>query len=93
MTSRSKLPAMLVVGALSMLVGPSETIAECSGSSVVLHESNPVVRTALDSFDSDPVPLAFVVSAIYTAYNIFSATVSDGDEAEFQRRFARRTEA
>jgi hypothetical protein len=71
-----------------MSVGPWETIAECKADAVILHESNPVVRAALDSFESDPVPLAFVVSALFTTYNIQSATVSDRDEAKFQRWLA-----
>jgi len=80
-----------VTDELSLVVGSWETIAEPKGTGIELHTSHPVVRHAMETFERDPIVLAFVASAAYTAYNLQSPTISDEEEAVFQRELAGRS--
>lgn len=63
-------------------------IARVSPNKVVLNESHPVVKHALENPD-DPVALSFLGSSVYTAINVFYREISDNHEFEFQMRYAR----
>jgi hypothetical protein len=73
---------------LSLVDGPWETLAAATPTGVTLHASHPAVRRAIDGFDRDPVALAFVLSGLFTVYNVHSESVSDAQEAGVQGRLA-----
>ncbi|MBI5501579.1 MAG: hypothetical protein HY907_15145 [Deltaproteobacteria bacterium] len=73
---------------LAIVRGSPSTVASVRGPSLVLHLENPAVQLAMQRFEQEPIVLSFLVSALYTVFNVHSAAVTDADEAEFQQAVA-----
>ena len=67
-----------------------DQVVTCTDDVTCVHLRHPAVRRALDSFESDPVVLVFLVSAIWTAINYWSVAVTDDEEEAVQLRLAER---
>jgi hypothetical protein len=73
---------------LGVVRGSTDVMAEAKGSVVRLHLDHPAVQLAMQSFEKDPVVLAFVVSAAFTALNLRHVAITDQEELSFQQRLA-----
>ncbi|MBI5490511.1 MAG: hypothetical protein HY905_24465 [Deltaproteobacteria bacterium] len=70
---------------LAIVRGSPSTVASVRGRSLSLHLENPAVQLAMQRFEKDLIVLSFLVSALYTVFNVHSAAVTDADEVEFQQ--------
>jgi hypothetical protein len=73
---------------LGVVRGSPDVMAEAKGSVAQLHLDHPAVQLALRSFETDPVVLAFVVSAVFTVLNLKHVSITDQEELSFQQRLA-----
>jgi hypothetical protein len=73
---------------LGVVRGSPDVMAEAKGSVAQLHLDHPAVQLALRSFETDPVVLAFVVSAVFTVLNLKHVAITDQEELSFQQRLA-----
>ena len=62
----------------------------CTDYQTLLNRKNATMRRALSEAETDPAAMWFVVSAIYTALNVFFEGVTDADEAQFLKLLTRR---
>lgn len=72
---------------LERLDSPLEAV-HCRWDQIVLNSQNQGVRRVLERFEQDPLWLAFLASAVYTAVNSHLEQVTDGDEAQFHHELA-----
>ena len=65
----------------------------CTEFATLLNRKNPAMKRALREALHDPACMWFVVSAVYTALNVFFEEVTDEDEAQFLVLLTRRAVA
>jgi len=90
---RSLLPAARPDARLDRLgLGDSreDQLVTCTDDVTCLHLRHAAVRRALETFESDPVVLVFLVSAIWSAVNYWSEAVTDDEEEAVQLQLADR---
>ena len=68
--------------------GPSAEPVRCTMYGIQIYRRHPVVARALGASPKDPVGLMFLVSALYTAVNIFLEEITDDHEKVFQHLLA-----
>jgi hypothetical protein len=79
-----------LLGRVRVVDGRSpHVVANAANDSVLVYRNHPVVTWAIAELDTDRVPLAMVVSAVYTAINRALKEVRDEDERRFQSALAR----
>jgi hypothetical protein len=73
---------------LRLVPGNPRQLLRCKGLELRLHARHPLVARVLDTHDEDPVLLAYLASAIYSAVNLALEEIDDDDERRFHRLLA-----